>query len=184
MSAWELRAILCAEETHQQCREGTMSASLSGRIKIGSIRAIAMATFAIFMFPAGIAHAQFRFWPQYTFWPGQNAPFKHKHHHRQRNPEPAKNARPEDAPKGPLQIIISIAGDSVACRCRAWASGLTWLHPSKERFCDSTLASHKARHARNRRARRCPAGRDNQFAPFQAESRVRFPRTSDCRSRG
>jgi L,D-transpeptidase catalytic domain len=114
MSAWELRAILCAEETHQQCREGTMSASLSGRIKIGSIRAIAMATFAIFMFPAGIAHAQFRFWPQYTFWPDHYAPFKHKHHHRQRNPEPAKNARSEDAPKGPLQIIISIADQRVS----------------------------------------------------------------------
>ena len=63
MSARELRTMLCAEEAHQRCREGTMSASLSERIKIGSVRAIAMATFAVFMFPSGTAHAQFRFWP-------------------------------------------------------------------------------------------------------------------------
>ena len=94
-------------ETPEQCRERTMSAPLSGRINIGSIRAITMAVFAIFMLSAGIAHAQFLFWPRYTFWPGHYAPFKHKHHHRQTNAESAKNARPEDPPKGPLQIIIS-----------------------------------------------------------------------------
>ena len=70
--------------------------------------------FASFMLSAGIAHAQFLFWPQYTFWPGRHAPFKHKHHHRQTNSESAKNARPEDAPKGPLQIIISIADQRVS----------------------------------------------------------------------
>jgi L,D-transpeptidase catalytic domain len=91
-----------------------MSAPLSGRINIGSIRAIGMAVFAIFMLSAGIAHARFLFWPQYTFWPGHYAPFKHKHHHGQRNFESAKNARPEDAPKGPLQIIISIADQRVS----------------------------------------------------------------------
>src|SRR6476646_5476365 len=70
--------------------------------------------FAAFMLSAGIAHAQFLFWPQYTFWPGRYAPFKHKHHHRQTNSETAKNARPEDPPKGPLQIIISIADQRVS----------------------------------------------------------------------
>ena len=70
--------------------------------------------FAIFMLSAGIAHAQFLFWPQYRFWPGHYAPFKHKHHHRQTNSELAKNARPEDPPKGPLQIIISIADQRVS----------------------------------------------------------------------
>ena len=91
-----------------------MSAPLSGRINIGSIRAITMAVFAIFMLSAGIAHAQFLFWPRYTFWPGHYAPFKHKHHHRQTNAESAKNARPEDPPKGPLQIIISITDQRVS----------------------------------------------------------------------
>ena len=70
--------------------------------------------FAAFMLSAGIAHAQFLFWPQYRFWPGHYAPFKHKHHHRQTNSESAKNARPEDPPKGPLQIIISIADQRVS----------------------------------------------------------------------
>ncbi len=77
-------------------------------------RAITTAVFAIFMLPAGIAHAQFLFGPQHTFWPGQYAPYKHKHHHRQTNSETAKNARPEPLPKGPLQIIISIADQRVS----------------------------------------------------------------------
>ncbi|SDH44834.1 MULTISPECIES: L,D-transpeptidase [Bradyrhizobium] len=77
-------------------------------------RAITTAVFAIFMLPAGIAHAQFLFGPQHTFWPSQYAPYKHKHHHRQTNSESAKNARPEDPPKGPLQIIISIADQRVS----------------------------------------------------------------------
>ena len=70
--------------------------------------------FAAFMLSTGIAHAQFLFWPQYRFWPGHYAPFKHKHHHRQTNSGSAKNARPEDPPKGPLQIIISIADQRVS----------------------------------------------------------------------
>ena len=74
----------------------------------------ALIAFAAFMLSAGIAHAQFLFWPQYTSWPGHYAPFKHKHHHRQTNSESAKKARPEDPPKGPLQIIISIADQRVS----------------------------------------------------------------------
>lgn len=70
--------------------------------------------FAAFMLSTGIAHAQFLFWPQDRFWPGHYAPFKHKHHHRQTNSGSAKNARPEGPPKGPLQIIISIADQRVS----------------------------------------------------------------------
>src|SRR4051794_24866980 len=77
-------------------------------------RAITTAVFAIFMIPAGIAHAQFLFGPQHTFWPSQYRPYKHKHHHRQTNSETAKNARPEPLPKGPLQIIISIVDQRVS----------------------------------------------------------------------
>ena len=73
-------------------------------------RAITTAVFAIFMLPAGIAHAQFWFGAQHTFWPGQHAPYKHKHHHRQTKSESA----PEPPPKGPLQIIISIADQRVS----------------------------------------------------------------------
>jgi L,D-transpeptidase catalytic domain len=104
----------CAEETSKPCRERTMSAPLSRRINVGSICAITTAIFANFMLSAGIAHAQFRFWPQDTFQPGHYAPFKHKQHRRQTNSESAKSARPEDAPKGPLQIIISIADQRVS----------------------------------------------------------------------
>src|SRR5216684_476907 len=136
MSAQELPAMRRAEETPKQCRERTMSAPLSGRINIGSICALTMAIFAIFMLSAGIAHAQFPFWPQYTFWPGHYAPFKHQHHHRQRNSESAKNAQPEDAPKGPLQIIISIADqrvllfDNGALIARSSVSTGTQGHPT------------------------------------------------------
>jgi hypothetical protein len=91
-----------------------MSAPLSGHINIGSIRAITMAVFAVFLLSAGTAQAQFLFWPRSTFWPGQYAPFKHKPHHRQTNSESAKNVRPEDVPKGPLQIIVSIADQRVS----------------------------------------------------------------------
>ena len=91
-----------------------MSAPLSGRINIGSFRAISMAV-AMFMLPAGMAHAQFPFWSGYGFWPGHYAPFNHRHHHhRQTNSESTRNARPEDAPKGPLQIIVSIADQRVS----------------------------------------------------------------------
>jgi lipoprotein-anchoring transpeptidase ErfK/SrfK len=110
MSAQELPAM----RTPKQCRERTTSASPSERINIGSIRAITMAVFAIFMLSTGNAHAQFLFWPHHTLSPGHHAPFKHKHHHRQTNSESAKKARPEAPPKGPLQIIISIADQRVS----------------------------------------------------------------------
>ena len=77
-------------------------------------RAITTAVFAIFMIPAGIAHAQFLFGPQHTFWPSQYPPYKHKHHHRQINSETTKSARLEPLPKGPLQIIISIVDQRVS----------------------------------------------------------------------
>src|SRR5947209_5297397 len=77
-------------------------------------RAITIAVLAIFMLPAGIAHAQFLFGRHQTFWRSQYAPYKHKHHHRQTDSETAKSARPEPLPKGPLQIIISIADQRVS----------------------------------------------------------------------
>jgi len=76
--------------------------------------AITTAVFAIFMLPAGVAHAQFLFGPQHTFWRSQYAPYKHKPHHRQTNSEMAKSLRLEPLPKGPLQIIISIAEQRVS----------------------------------------------------------------------
>ena len=70
--------------------------------------------FAAFMLSAGTAHAQFLSWPQDRSWSGDHAPFEQKHEHRHTKSELAKNARPEDRPKGPLQIIISIADQRVS----------------------------------------------------------------------
>jgi hypothetical protein len=137
MSTQELPAMRRAEKTLKQCREHTMSAPFCGRINIGSICVKTMAVFAIFMLSAGVAHAQFLFGPQDTFWPGYYAPFKHKHrHHHQTNSGSAKIARPEDPPKGPLQIIISIADqrvslfDNGALIARSSVSTGTQAHPT------------------------------------------------------
>ena len=91
-----------------------MSAPTSARTNMGPIRATIMAAFAVFMLPAGTAQAQFPFWPQDRSWWGDHAPFGHKHHHRHKRSELAKKAQSRDAPKGPLQIIISIADQRVS----------------------------------------------------------------------
>jgi hypothetical protein len=90
-----------------------MSAPISGRITMGPIRATIVA-FAFFILPVSTAHAQFLLWPQSSSWWGDQAPFRHKHQHRHTKSELAQNARPKDPPKGPLQIIISIANQRVS----------------------------------------------------------------------
>lgn len=75
------------------------------RVRSGAICAIALAAFTVCLLAPGIAHAQFPFWSQSGFWPGQY-PHKHKPHRRQTNP--AKSVQPEAPPRGPLQVIISI----------------------------------------------------------------------------
>ena len=91
-----------------------MSAPASGRTNMGPIRATIVAAFAVLILPVGTAHAQFPFWPQSRSWWGDHAPFRHKHHHRHTKSESAKKAQSRDAPKGPLQIIISIADQRVS----------------------------------------------------------------------
>ena len=91
-----------------------MSALISGRINMRSIRATMVAAFAVFILPVGIANAQFLFWPQYRSWWGHHAPFRHKHQHRHTKSELVKSAQSKDAPKGPLQIIIAIADQRVS----------------------------------------------------------------------
>jgi hypothetical protein len=91
-----------------------MSASVSRRINMGPIRATIVAAFAVFILPVETTHAQFPFWPQHRSWWGDHAPFGHKHHRRNTKSELAKKAQSRDAPKGPLQIIISIADQRVS----------------------------------------------------------------------
>ena len=116
-----------------------MSVPISGRIKMGHIRATIAAALAVFMLPAGGAHAQF--WPQGSWW---GDPFRPRHHHRHSRhtrsqpakPESAKNAQSNDAPKGPLQIIVSIADqrvslyDNGALVARSSVSTGTQHHPT------------------------------------------------------
>jgi hypothetical protein len=52
-------------------------------------------------------------WPQYGSWWGDHAPLRHNHQHRHTKPESAKENQPQETPKGPLQIIISIADQRV-----------------------------------------------------------------------
>jgi hypothetical protein len=77
-------------------------------------RATMVAALAVFILPVSTAHAQFPFWPQYRSWWGDHAPFRHKHQPRHTRSELAKNAQSKETPKGPLQIIISIADQRVS----------------------------------------------------------------------
>ncbi len=77
------------------------------------IRVIILAAFAALIINPGIARAQFAYWPQYGAWPGQYVPHRHKHSERRTSPE-SKNVQAETPPKGPLQIIISIADQRVS----------------------------------------------------------------------
>jgi L,D-transpeptidase-like protein len=79
-----------------------------------AVRATLLAAFAACIFPIGTAHAKFVFWPQYGSWWGDHAPLRHNHQHRQTKPESAKENQPQETPKGPLQIIISIVDQRVS----------------------------------------------------------------------
>jgi len=79
-----------------------------------AFRAILLAGFAVCLLPIGTAHAKFVFWPQNGSWWGDRAPLRHNHQHRHTKPESAKEHQPQEAPKGPLQIIISIADQRVS----------------------------------------------------------------------
>ena len=79
-----------------------------------SMRATIVVAFAVFVLPVSTADAQFLFGPQHGSWWGHHAPFRHKRVHRHAKSELANNAQSNDAPKGPLQIIISIADQRVS----------------------------------------------------------------------
>ena len=79
-----------------------------------AIRATLLAAFVVCLFPIGTAHAKFSVWPQYGSWWGDHAPFRHNHQHRHTKSESTKENQPQETPKGPLQIIISIADQRVS----------------------------------------------------------------------
>ena len=73
-----------------------------------------MAAFAICILAAGPAHGQFLLGPQFKSWWGNHSPVRHKHHHRHTTPRSTKKAPAQDAAKGPLQIIVSIADQRIS----------------------------------------------------------------------
>jgi len=76
-------------------------------------RSLLLAALAICVLSVGTSHARSLFWPQYGSWWGNHA-FRHNHQHRQKKSDLTKKTQPQDAAKGPLQIIISIADQRIS----------------------------------------------------------------------
>jgi len=78
------------------------------------IRLLLLAALAICMLSAWTpSHARSLFWPQYRFrWDDHE--FRHKHQHRHTKSDLTKKSQSQDAPRGPLQIIISIADQRIS----------------------------------------------------------------------
>jgi len=84
------------------------------RVMSAPIRALVLAALAVCSLSSVTAHAQFFSWLHYRSWRGEHTPFRHKHQHGRTQSELAKKAEPQDTPKGPLQIIISIADQQIS----------------------------------------------------------------------
>jgi len=85
-----------------------------GAIMCSAVRATLLTAFAVCLLPIGTAHARFSFSPQYGSWWGDHTSFRHNHQHRHAKSESAKGNQPQESPKGPLQIIISITDQRVS----------------------------------------------------------------------
>src|SRR5262245_5425396 len=78
------------------------------------IRSLLLATLAICVLSAGTpSHARSLFWPQFRYGWGDHQ-FRSKHQHRQTNSDSTKKPQVQDAPKGPLQIVISISDQRIS----------------------------------------------------------------------
>jgi hypothetical protein len=76
-------------------------------------RTLVLAALAICMISAGTpSHARSLFWPQFRWWDDHQ--FRHKHQHNRTKSDLAKKPQLQDAPKGPLHIIISIADQRIS----------------------------------------------------------------------
>jgi hypothetical protein len=80
---------------------------------VGSIRATLLALLAVCV-PAETTQAQFLFWPQHGIWWSDYAPRRHAHRYRHTKPELVEKDEVQDAPNGPLQIIISITDQRIS----------------------------------------------------------------------
>ena len=90
-----------------------MSAVVLRRI-VRFVRSLLLAALAVCVLSAGTpAHARSPFWPQFKFWWGDHH-FRHKHQHKRTKSDLAKKPQSQDASKGPLQIVISIADQRIS----------------------------------------------------------------------
>jgi L,D-transpeptidase catalytic domain len=80
----------------------------------GSIRATALAVLAVCIAPAGSVQAQLLYWPQSGYWWGDHAPLRHSQRHKHAEPTLEKKDPAQNAPNGPLRIIISIADQRIS----------------------------------------------------------------------
>jgi hypothetical protein len=84
-------------------------------VNVGAIRATVLALLAVgVVAPAETTQAQFLFWPRHGFWWSDHTTRRHDHRYRRTNPELAEKDEAQDAPNGPLQIIISIKDQRVS----------------------------------------------------------------------
>ena len=98
-----------------------MSIIVLRRVKAGPAYAALLTVLAgCIIFPVETANAQFFFGPQdrlrfsdHTSRWSDHTPSRHKHGHRTKS-KSAKEAQPQDPPKGPLQVIISIEDQRIS----------------------------------------------------------------------
>ena len=90
-----------------------MSVTILRPINVGSTCATLLAVLTGYILPVETAHAQFPFGSQYRSWWSDHIPPRHKHQYRTKS-KSVKEAQPKDAPKGPLQIIMSIRDQRIS----------------------------------------------------------------------
>src|SRR5215470_12337256 len=84
-------------------------------VNVGALRATVLALLVVcVVVPAETTHAQFLFWPRHGFWWSDHTTRWHEHRYRRTKPEFAEKDEAQDAPNGPLQIIISIEDQRVS----------------------------------------------------------------------
>jgi L,D-transpeptidase catalytic domain len=84
-------------------------------VNVWAIRATVFALLVVcVVVPAETTHAQFLFWPRHGFWWSDHTTRWHEHRYQRTKPEFAEKDEAQDAPNGPLQIIISIKDQRVS----------------------------------------------------------------------
>src|SRR2546421_8835611 len=80
----------------------------------GALLRMALAAVAFGLLPMGIANARSLFWSGYRPMWNDYAPFRFEHKHAHKRPAATKKVTSNVTPKGPLQIIISIANQRIS----------------------------------------------------------------------